>query len=404
MMNLLKEGIEKGFVIPTDRATKLAVDGLTSTYRIYQIKLGCIFYNDQNDRIATWISRYKNEENVEQISRSDLEQYNKLIENFIVQSNPDKMKATQKNIESLGQQKFGIVLKDGRIIDGNRRFTCLRRLSKTNPRFNYFEAVILDKDIENNAKQIKMLELQLQIGEEARVDYDPIDRLVGIYNDIVANQLLTVEEYARSTNIDSVKEVEKLVDISMLLVEFLEAINASGKFYLARELNLNGPLHELYGILKKIKNEERKEQVKYSVFTNFLMQPEGDMTRFVRQLKKVASSDKHLEEFVEKESEITERVLDKLPQEVTETAIKEIRADENTKEVLQDIMEQVNEKVKVADTKNKPLQSLKKVEGVLEEIDTNIFRKLANEQLEEVQQVLENISRQIKIIQEDLEL
>ena len=256
MMNLLTEGIEKGFVIPTDRATKLAVDGLTSTYRIYQIRLDYIFYNDQNDRIATWISRYKSEENIDHIDRSDLEQYNKLIENFIVQSNPEKMKATQKNIETLGQQKFGIVLKDGRVIDGNRRFTCLRRLSETNQNFNYFEAVILDKDIENNAKQIKMLELQLQIGEEARVDYDPIDRLVGIYNDIVANQLLTVEEYAMSTNMESVKDVEKLVDISMLLVEFLEAINAPRKFYLARELNLNGPLHELYGILKRIKDED----------------------------------------------------------------------------------------------------------------------------------------------------
>ncbi len=406
MMNLLTEGIEKGFVIPTDRATKLAVDGLTSTYKIYQIKLDCIFYNDQNDRIATWISRYKSEENIDRIDRSNLEQYNKLIENFIVQSNPEKMKATQKNIETLGQQKFGIVLKDGRVIDGNRRFTCLRRLSETNQNFNYFEAVILDKDIENNAKQIKMLELQLQIGEEARVDYDPIDRLVGIYNDIVANRLLTVEEYAMSTNMESVKDVEKLVDISMLLVEFLEAINAPGKFYLARELNLNGPLHELYGILKRIKDEDRREQVKYAVFTNFLMQPEGDMTRFVRQLKKITKSDKHLDEFVEKETEITERVLDKLPfnQEVTESDIKKIRADEDTKEVLKDIMEQVTEKVKVADTKNKPLQLLKKVEGVLEEVDTNIFRKLAEEQLEEVQQVLESISRQIKIIEADLDI
>ena len=136
------------------------------------------------------------------------------------------------------------------------------------------------------------------------------------------------------------------------------------------------------------------------------MQPEGDMTRFVRQLKKITKSDKHLDEFVEKETEITERVLDKLPfnQEVTESDIKKIRADEDTKEVLKDIMEQVTEKVKVADTKNKPLQLLKKVEGVLEEVDTNIFRKLAEEQLEEVQQVLESISRQIKIIEADLDI
>ena len=113
-----------------------------------------------------------------------------------------------------------------------------------------------------------MLELQIQIGEEARVDYNPIDRLVGIYRDLVDTELLKPEEYARSTN-DTVKNVKKLMEISKLLVEFLEAINAPGKFYIARDMDLNGPLYELYGILNKIKDEDKKQQTKYIVFTKF---------------------------------------------------------------------------------------------------------------------------------------
>ena len=46
-MNLLRDGITQGFVIKTDRATKLTIDGITETYPIYQIRLDALYYNDQ---------------------------------------------------------------------------------------------------------------------------------------------------------------------------------------------------------------------------------------------------------------------------------------------------------------------------------------------------------------------
>ena len=67
---------------------------------------------------------------MESISMQDVEKYNDMIQGFITKSNPDKLKQTEKNIELIGQQKYGVVLTDGRIIDGNRRFSCLRNLSK----------------------------------------------------------------------------------------------------------------------------------------------------------------------------------------------------------------------------------------------------------------------------------
>ncbi len=384
-MNLMFEGINDGFVIKTDRATKLTVDGVTDTYPIFKVRLDLLYFNDQNDRIATWISQYKSERNLSEINKSDIEEYNDVIHNFIHQSNPDKIKTTQNNIEFIGQQKYGVVLNDGRIIDGNRRFTCLRNLSKKDPKFNYFETVILDRDIRSSAKQIKMLELQIQIGEENKVDYNPIDRLVGIYNDIVEHKLLTVHEYAMSTAAQSDNEVEKQVAISKLLVEFLEAINAPKQFYIARDMDLNGPLNELYSILKKIKDDDKREEVKYVVFTNFLLQPSGDMTRFVRNLKSVAES-KYLNEFVEKEMDIVEKVLDNLPKpgSVTKETISKIRTDKDTQEELKNTMEIVTNKVNATKTRNKPLQTLIKAADLIESIDSNIIRKLDEEQLSEI--------------------
>lgn len=402
-MNLLQNGVEQELVIKTDRATKLTIDGITETYPIYQVRLDALYYNDQNDRIATWISQYKNDNNMDVIDKSDIESYNALIHDFITKSNPDKLKATQKNISFIGQQKYGVVLNDGRIIDGNRRFTCLRNLVTNDSKFNYFETVILNKDIENNAKQIKMLELHIQIGEEARVDYDPIDRLVGIYNDIVKNKLLTVHEYAMSVGAQNDNEVQKQVELSVLLVEFLEAINAPEQFYIARDLNVAGPLHELQAILKRIKNEDQREEVKYAVFTNFLLQPEGDMTRFIRQLKAVASSN-YLEEFIEKELEIAEVVLDSIPEEgkVNKEVIDQVRKNEEVKSELKKTMDIITNKVKATATKDKPNQILIKAVDSIETIDQQILKKLTDEQKTDIMENLTALETLIEELREAL--
>lgn len=42
----------------------------------------------------------------------------------------------------------------------------------------FFEAVILDLDVQTDEKKIKELELELQLGTEAKVGYDPIDRIL----------------------------------------------------------------------------------------------------------------------------------------------------------------------------------------------------------------------------------
>ena len=395
-MNLLVDGVNSGAVIKTDRSTKLTVDGMTSTYPIYLVRLDLLYYNDQNDRIATWINQYLTEHNLSEINKADKESYNKVIHEFITLSNPDRIKQTQANIKLVGQQEYGVVLNDGRIIDGNRRFTCLRNLSEESPSFKHFETVILDKEYEENVKSIKMLELQIQIGHEARVDYDPIDRLVGLYRDVVENKLLTTKEYALYTN-STEKDVEKELEIATLIVEFLDTINAPGQFYLARELKLDGPIRELHGVLKKIHDEDKQQQMKCVVFTNFLIKPNDDMTRFTRKMKSIASS-RHIDEFIEKEMDIAEQVLDELPDSghVNAETINDVRANDEVKEKLNQILDKVDSKAKVDETKNKPNQVIIKAIDSIESIDEHILKKLTEEQLEEVS---DNLNRLEEIIQ-----
>ena len=281
-MNLLENGLVEKSIFKTENKKRLVIGNIAEDYPIYKIRLDKLFYNDQNDRISTWISEYKMKNNIDKIDYSDKESYNKIIHEFITKSNYDAMKKTQQNIEAIGQIEAGVVLTDGRIIDGNRRFTCLRNIQEKRQEEQYFEAVILDYSIEHNEKQIKMLELMLQHGVDEKVGYSPIERLVGIYHDIVETNLLTISEYAKSVN-DTAKNIEVEVEKAKLLVEFLEFINAKKQFYLARHLELADPLKELYVMLKKINDEETQDDLKNAVFSQFICKPAGDLTRYIRK-------------------------------------------------------------------------------------------------------------------------
>lgn len=402
-MNLLKEGISQQAVIKTTLTRKLTIDGLTKAYPVYKVRLDYLFYNDQNDRIATWISQYKAQHAGKTPDYADRESYNGIIEQFIVESNPDAIRKTQNNIEMVDQREPGVVLSDGRIIDGNRRFTCLRRLVSKNDRFGYFETVILDRNIEHSAKQIKMLELSIQHGEESKVDYSPIDRLVGIYNDIISTHLLSIEEYARSTN-ESENEVKKRIQIAKLLVEFLEFINAPKQFYIARDLQMYFPLEELLKLTKKCKSEDETEDLKISAFTNILMQTSTDMGRFIRNIKSIIGTE-YQEEFFEEQKQIAAEIVDSLPMqgEVNTTVIREvIRSNDEVVRELERSMEKTLTKVKKNETKNRPIQLAEKATTFLEGIDTNILLKMDDSELRRLDRQLGKLERTIAKIRENL--
>lgn len=402
-MNLLKEGLDQQAVIKTTLTRKLTVDGLTKAYPVYKVKLDWLFYNDQNDRIATWISQYKAQNDGHAPDISDRENYNNIIEQFIVESNPDAIKKTQNNIEMVDQREPGVVLADGRIIDGNRRFTCLRRLAAKNERFGYFETVILDRNIENNAKEIKMLELSIQHGEESKVDYNPIDRLVGIYNDIIDTKLLTTSEYARSTN-ESESDVKKRVEIANLMIEFLEFINAPKQFYIARDLQVYYPLEELMKLIKKCRTDDEVEDLKIAVFTNILMQTAGDMTRFVRNIKSIIGSD-YQEEFLEEQKELAEKVVESLPEEKnlnTQVIREVVRGNDEIVRSLDKSMEKTLTKVKKTETKNRPIQLAEKATTFLESMDQNILLKLNDSEIQRLSRQLDKLEKMIAEIRENL--
>lgn len=372
---LLNESIKNGYVVPTEYTRKLTIDGQTNSYQVYKIRLDQLFYNDQNDRIATWISKYKSENDLETIDKKVIgeEKYNKIIESFIKESNPKSIEKTKKNIDMVGQREAGVVLNDGRVIDGNRRYTCLRMLHKENIDVNHFEAVILDQEINQNEKEIKLLELTIQHGEETKVDYNPIDRLVGIYNDIIKNKIITKEEYQATVN-ESMSSINKKIEETNLMVEFLEYINAPEKFYIARDLELDGPLGEIPALLTRARTAEEKDDLKLIIFNNLAIKPVGDITRFIRKMRTIISSE-YSQEFIEEQlvqAEITSNKLENITEMNSKVINDGLRGDEEQKNQLKNTLEKYEIKSKKDSTRVKPLQDLQNVQMILSSFDKNL--------------------------------
>ena len=388
-MNLIEElKLNKEDVVSTK---KLSIRGEKKVFDVYRIPLEYLKYNKKNGRIATYISQFIDEGH--DFSK-DINEFNNIIEKFIEESNPDALRKTKQNIKILSQTEPAVVLSNGIIIDGNRRFTSLRQLSRegAGAEFNYLEAVILDSE-KYNDKDIKRLELNLQHGVESRVDYNPIDRLVDIYRDLIENGgVFTPEEYRGETQ-KTLKEVKKDMEISQLLIDYLDFINRPKKFYIARRQQVDGPLREIYNILKSDKiDQEYKTDIKEYLFTN-IMALSGDTTRRIRELK-TFFEDRRLS--IELREEVEE---DEILDDITDY-FNELDDKSDTVELSSELVEKIKstteefvERKKYKNARNQPLELLNKVFKTLNEIDTEALARLNQDSKKEFKDLLGKVEQ-----------
>lgn len=389
-MNLLEEGLENGTVRETGQSTKHTIDGRTRIFPVYEIRIDQLYYNNHNDRIATWLSAYRAENDGKDPIELPRDEYNEIIENYIVESNTEAIRSTEKNIESFGQRVPGVVLSDGLVVDGNRRLTCIRRIAAKNKETGWFEAVILDDTIAADQKRIKMLELTIQHGEEGKTDYDPIERLVGVYNDIIKNCLLTKSEYAKSTGMKEA-DVDKLIEQAGYMREFLEFAGAPEQYHLARELSINGPLVEMGAILRKCGSENEKEQVKRFIFANILAQPEGDLTRFIRKFKRIVGTDQAPSFYGDEQTALLRLVPLLGKGSTTKARIQSIRGNQDLVDQFKRAMEKADSQVKVGRIANAPISKTREALTGLNQVIPSMLQKMNAHDRAEVKNTLVSI-------------
>lgn len=377
----------------TELTRKVTYGGKTVVYPVYKVSLDLLYYNDQNDRIATWISHYEAENGEDSLEGMNRDIYNRIIENFICESNSDSINRTQQNIAMVGQREAGVTLADGRVVDGNRRFTCLRRLQRESTERVYFETVIMDMDIREDKKQIKLLELAVQHGEEQKVDYDLIDYAVGTYRDVVQTKLLTVQEYADSAN-EPVAEVKKRIEIAEVICEFLEYLKLPGQYHVAREYQVYSLFLEMMAPLKKLDADGQK-QLKQIAFQNSMMKAIKDQRKFIRDIKGLVRNDTYSAYFADQQK--LEQIIAKRFAGVeirTKEDIDRFAAEnQDVAEELRLSMENALRNSRSQQLKNKPSENVAKSIALMTDVDPRLFRKLEEDEKENLKAGLEELGK-----------
>lgn len=189
------------------------------TEKVYNIPLSFLIYNKYNGRI---LSRTKSLEKQNQAINVETEEGRDLIEKLLWESKIDRNKKTELSIREFGQQKVGIITKDGVIIDGNRRAMLLNKVDRT----GYFKAIVLPVTLDENPIEIERLETTYQMGEDEKLRYNPIEKYLKakqIYDKLTpklkdSDAIKSIAEWMGETE----GEIKKYLDTMAVMDEYLE--------------------------------------------------------------------------------------------------------------------------------------------------------------------------------------
>lgn len=387
----INTGIAEGWVRETDNSNIVRVDGQNRDCRVYEVRIDRLHYNVQNGRIATFITRYKMEHGE---LPEGIEDRDALIENMISQDGAQRLKVTKLDIKAKGQQEVAIILSDGTVVDGNRRFTCLRMLSREESAPRFLRCYIFPDTYDEKA--IKGLELEIQLGRDEKVNYDAISRLVDI-NTWVNEGPMTKEEYALHANMKPAEMTKALREIEVLN-DFLDLIDAPGAYHIAQDMKLQGTVESLANKLQKCKDDDEREDLKVIVFSNVLAGNLGDRARAVRDLcDDAVESLRGDGEFADEQLDIAERVLGKFEERPegmpvsTEFIRDQVAGDAELKNEQKASCEKARRKAGNRKIKNGQVRNVHDALGSLEGVDAELLGKLAPEQLQDMGKSLDRL-------------
>lgn len=292
------------------------------TEKVFNIPLSYLIYNKYNGRI---LSRTKSLEKQNQAINVETEDGRNLIEKLLWESKIDRNKKTELSIREFGQQKVGIITKDGVIIDGNRRAMLLNKVDRT----GYFKAIVLPVTLEENPIEIERLETTYQMGEDEKLGYNPIEKY------LKAKQIFDklTPKISESEAIKSISdwmgetegEIRKYLDTMAVMDEYLEYLEYDGIYTQldSREdqfLSLTKWLNTFYGESSKRAfdgyTDSDVDDLKIIAFDFLRFRNEYDGKEF-RNLAE-GNSDKHFfgdKEIWESFSSKHNEVIKKLPKE-----------------------------------------------------------------------------------------
>ena len=246
----------------------------------------------------------------------------------------------------------------------------------------------------------------MQLGREERVSYDPIDRIFDVYNTIEVQRLMTPEEYKKASGAGNTKGINKDLRLANLIIKFLSMVapneNPIDKFYLARELKLDGPLEDIERTINKLKKD--KETITQNVLTILAVQiakseiGDRDITRKIRDVKyNILDNPEMKERFIVATDEHVDNIIDFF--------------ESNPIDQASDLKNNLNNNLEIAEISSKLLQTtnrlsnrgqitanrrqslvkLQEIRDTLEDLSSEDLKELHEEEFFEAKEILQEI-------------
>lgn len=210
----------------TGEIKSITYKGLTEKYNVKKINLENLLYNPYNGRIRSSVLSYESKLN--KLLTPSSENDKLIIEQYLYDSAAHRNEKTIESLVEKGQQEIGIVTKDGIIIDGNRRALLLNIINKNNNTNIPFKAIVLPDELENNRREITLLETGYQMGVDSKVDYNPIEKYIRC-QELRDLHGLKIEEIS-SIMAEEIRRIQEWLEIFELMLDYLNYLDTPKLF------------------------------------------------------------------------------------------------------------------------------------------------------------------------------
>lgn len=372
--------------------------GENQVFNAYKIPLTFLIYNKYNGRIGTQVKSFEKQKYV--LNPEDKGD-KKIIEDFLWFSKEDRNEKTMQSLISDHQQRYGIVSRNGVIIDGNRRASLLNRIFSKREEYHkkntpvlhcaYFIAIILPDDA--GKREILELETRYQIGVDEKLDYNAIEKYLKCKDliDVGYNE----KDIARMMD-EKPAEIKKWLSMLELMNKYLDQYGYNGIY--TRLDKREGQFVDLYRYLDNYREGKVHTDWAYEdsdisdlelvSFDYIRAQYEGKDFRNIgntdkKKIGSIFSSEKLWDEFCDNHFNVVE--------DIEEKSVDDLR-EENLNEDLSKILESRDNdwQVKVKDKfkgnlgrmvrklediqeSSQPYLLLQKAKSTLESIDTDVL-------------------------------
>ncbi|QQS61691.1 MAG: hypothetical protein IPN70_02050 [Candidatus Moraniibacteriota bacterium] len=220
---------------------------------VFKIPLAYLVYNKYNGRI---LSRTKSLESQKHEIDVESEDGRRRIEKLLWESKPDRNKKTEESIEKYGQEKVGIITRDGIVIDGNRRVMLLNKLKK-----DYFKAVVLPVTLEEDPLEIEKLETLYQMGEDEKLGYNPVEKYLKAKG--LHQRKVSVDKIANWMG-ESETTVKEYLEVMKIMDDYLQYLQYDGIY-----TQLDGREDQFINLTKWIKKFENVSRGSADAFDGY---------------------------------------------------------------------------------------------------------------------------------------